>query len=164
MQVLLPPTLLLLEEARAATLKLNTNTVSTDYGNVSGTTGDIKRINEHPHYYDGTTWRPFYLAGTSLTASTSDVNYDDVEVRMDFETLDPASLNPINHVSGTAFDAVSSSPGFVGIATSPTKFGTQSYHFSTTSNITSNYAFWRVANNSDISSTPDLLANYWEWP
>ena len=164
MQVLLPPTLLLLED-RAATLKLNTNTVSTDYGNVSGTTGDIKRINEHPHYYDGTTWRPFYLiAGTSLTASTSDVNYDDVEVRMDFETLDPASLNPINHVSGTAFDAVSSSPGFVGIATSPTKFGTQSYHFSTTSNITSNYAFWRVANNSDISSTPDLLANYWEWP
>ena len=111
--------------ARAETLKLNTNTVATDYGNVSGTIGDIKRINEHPHYYDGTTWRPFYLAGTSLSASTSDVQFEDVQVRLTGETNGHASDYIYNHINENYFFK----GGNATIVSSPTKFGTSAIQF-----------------------------------
>ena len=77
----------------ATGFKLNTN--YNGYTGLTGSVGDIKRINEHPHYYDGTTWRPFYLSGTPLSVTTSDVNFDDVQVRMDFEQ----GSVPFNHVN-----------------------------------------------------------------
>ena len=77
----------------ATGFKLNTN--YNGYTGLTGSVGDIKRINEHPHYYDGTTWRPFYLSGTPLSVTTSDVNFNDVQVRMDFEQ----GTVPFNHVN-----------------------------------------------------------------
>ena len=109
----------------ATGLKLNVNTSTTNYGSVSGTIGDIKRINEHPHYYDGTTWRPFYLSGTPITAATSDVHFDDVQVRMDFEDDGSGAIHPfINHVNKLQINGTGTSG--ITIVNTPVKFGTSS--------------------------------------
>ena len=109
----------------ATGLKLNVNTSTTNYGSVSGTIGDIKRINEHPHYYDGTTWRPFYLSGTPITAATSDVHFDDVQVRMDFEDDGSGELHPfINHVNKLQINGTGTAG--LSIVNTPVKFGTSS--------------------------------------
>ncbi len=87
--------------------------------------GDIKRINEHPHYYDGTTWRPFYLSGTPITAATSDVHFDDVQVRMDFEDDGSGAIHPfINHVNKLQINGTGTSG--ITIVNTPVKFGTSS--------------------------------------
>ena len=104
----------------AGGLKLNVNHT----GSPTATVGDIKRINEHPHYYDGTTWRPFYLSGTSLSATTSDVHFDDVQVRMDFES-GTAPLNYANQRDAEIYVISPNSIGGVEQVTSPTKFGTK---------------------------------------
>ena len=143
----------------AAGFKLNTN-----YTTVTGATGDIKRIGDLPYYHDGTDWRLFYLTGQPTSAAQTDVNFDDVEVRMDFETVNSSSV-PLNQVSGLPWAINTSSPGFVGIDSSPTKFGTQSFRFSTTSNITSNYAYWTIPQTANISTSPDLVTiNQYNWP
>jgi len=108
----------------AETFKLNTNTVSDDYSGVSGTIGDIKRINEHPHYYDGTTWRPFYLSGTPITTVASDVQFNDVQLRTNFD----GGL-AYNWVNKRSLKITNVNPGVnsdVRVVTSPTKFGTHS--------------------------------------
>jgi len=107
----------------ATGLKLNVNTSTANYGSVSGSIGDIKRINEHPHYYDGTTWRPFYLSGTPITAATSDVHFDDVQVRFDFEDNGSGSVHPfINHVNKLEINGTGTAG--ITLVNTPVKFGT----------------------------------------
>jgi hypothetical protein len=105
----------------AAGFKLNSDQLST----VTGTTGDIKKIGGLPFYYDGTGWKQFYLFGTQTASTSTDINWEDVQVRMDFE-----GDNSYNYV--TEKEAlILSDPGGAGnaqdirVVSSPVKYGTK---------------------------------------
>ena len=104
----------------AAGLTLNTN-----YTSVTGSTGDIKRIGDLPYYYDGTDWRLFYLTGQPTSAAQTDVNFDDVQVRLT-GTTNGHSLGYIyNHINGGYF----ASAGGATSITSPVKYGSYAIEF-----------------------------------
>ena len=127
----------------AAGLALNTN-----YTSVTGATGDIKRINDLPHYHDGTDWRPFYLTGTAQQAASSDVNFDDVQVRMDF-----GGTVAYNHANQLTAKINNNSTGDVGVVTSPVKYGTHALKiFNEVSGAYSDCVFWAAEDNSARSS------------
>tara|TARA_Y100000004_G_scaffold31557_1_gene33024 strand:+ start:28 stop:2634 length:2607 start_codon:yes stop_codon:yes gene_type:complete len=109
----------------AAGLTLNTN-----YTSVTGSTGDIKRIGDLPYYHDGTDWRLFYLTGEPTSAAQTDVNFDDVQVRLT-GTTNGHSLGYIyNHVTGSYFAKASGASS----VTSPVKYGSYAIEFDGTSN------------------------------
>jgi len=109
----------------AAGLTLNTN-----YTSVAGATGDIKRIGDLPYYHDGTDWRLFYLTGQPTSAAQTDVNFDDVQVRLT-GTTNSHSLGYIyNHVTGGWFAKASGASS----VTSPVKYGSYAIEFDGTLN------------------------------
>ena len=121
---------------------------------MSGTIGDIKRINEHPHYYDGTTWRPFYLAGTSLSASTSDVQFEDVQVRINgFQNGQEANNYIFNHINGKYFALMGSQ-----VVSSPTKLNSSSIYFDGTTQ-----GYIRSRSVADDGSAPFLWSSNADW-
>ena len=156
--------LTVLRDTLSQGFKLNTN--YNGYAGLTGSVGDIKRINEHPHYYDGTTWRPFYLSGTPLSVTTSDVNFDDVQVRMDFEQ----GTVPFNHVNQRNARILVSNPGGgtdISIVTNPTKFGTKCLKLFTTNGIwNQDYFYWQSRRNETYASNwtdPDIYAQPEIW-
>ena len=96
-------------------------TLNNNYTTVSGATGDIKRIGDLPYYHDGTDWRPFYLTGTAQQAASSDVNFDDVQVRMDFDN--GTVFNHVNRFHAQIENGNASSGAHVAVVTSPVKYG-----------------------------------------
>ena len=139
----------------AGGLKLNVNHT----GSPTATVGDIKRINEHPHYYDGTTWRPFYLSGTSLSAVTSDVQFEDVQVRLTGFQNGRESDNYIyNYVNGKYFAIYSGAQ----VVSSPVKYGTNAIQFDG-----GTQSFIRSRSTSDSGIAPFLWssnADWWSYP
>lgn len=103
----------------AAGFKLNADQLSS----VAGTQGDIKKIGGLPYYHDGTAWKRFYLFDNVEDATTVDVNWDDVQVRFDFE-LGGANNTFINHVNQKIPYWVSGN--YIARVNSPVKFGTSS--------------------------------------
>ena len=103
----------------AAGFKLNADQLSS----VAGTQGDIKKIGGLPYYHDGTAWKRFYLFDNVEDATTVDVNWDDVQVRFDFE-LGGANNTFINHVNQRIPYWVSGN--HIARVNSPVKFGTSS--------------------------------------
>ena len=103
----------------AAGFKLNADQLSS----VAGTQGDIKKIGGLPYYHDGTAWKRFYLFDNVEDATTVDVNWDDVQVRFDFE-LGGANNTFINHVNQQIPYWVSGN--YIARVNSPVKFGTSS--------------------------------------
>lgn len=103
----------------AAGFKLNADQLSS----VAGTQGDIKKIGGLPYYHDGTSWKRFYLFDNVEDATTVDVNWDDVQVRFDFE-LGGANNTFINHVNQQIPYWVSGN--YIARVNSPVKFGTSS--------------------------------------
>ena len=132
----------------ATGFKLNTN--YNGYTGLTGSVGDIKRINEHPHYYDGTTWRPFYLSGTPLSVTTSDVNFDDVQVRMDFEQ----GSVPFNHVNQRNAKILNTSNSAdISIVSNPTKYGTKCLKlFTEGGSWTTDFFYWQSRQNETYTS------------
>ena len=154
--------LTVLRETLSQGFKLNTN--YNGYTGLTGSVGDIKRINEHPHYYDGTTWRPFYLSGTPLTVTTSDVNFDDVQVRMDFEQ----GTVPFNHVNQrNAKILTTSNSADISIVSNPTKYGTKCLKLFTEGGVWSqDYFYWQSRRNEVYTSNwsnPAINANPEIW-
>ena len=112
----------------AAGFKLNADQLSS----VAGTQGDIKKIGGLPYYHDGTAWKRFYLFDNVEDATTVDVNWDDVQVRLDFEEDTSVtfsggiqSRNYVNRLSPRAV-TYSSATDDISIVSSPVKFGTKS--------------------------------------
>ena len=112
----------------AAGFKLNADQLSS----VAGTQGDIKKIGGLPYYHDGTSWKRFYLFDNVEDATTVDVNWDDVQVRLDFEEDTSVtfsggiqSRNYVNRLSPRAF-IYNSATDDISIVSSPVKFGTKS--------------------------------------
>ena len=103
----------------AAGFKLNADQLSS----VAGTQGDIKKIGGLPYYHDGTAWKRFYLFDNVEDATTVDVNWDDVQVRFDFE-LGGANNTFINHVNQKI--PYWTSGNNIARVNSPVKFGTSS--------------------------------------
>lgn len=104
----------------AAGLTLNTN-----YTSVTGATGDIKRIGDLPYYHDGTDWRLFYLTGEPTSAAQTDVNFDDVQVRLTGTTNGHSQGYIYNHVTGGWFAKASGASSI----TSPVKYGSYAIEF-----------------------------------
>lgn len=97
--------------------KLNADQLNT----VSGTQGDIKKIGGLPYYHDGSGWREFHLFDRPDSSSVVDDEWENIAVRMDFE-----SGTPYNYVNGS--NALLSNVGVVGdirVVSSPVKFGTK---------------------------------------
>ena len=104
----------------AAGFKLN----STYTSSVSGTSGDIKKIGGLPFFHDGSSWKQFYLFGTTAAVTTPDISWEDVQVRMDFET--GALFNYVNgRTASTLTDATPNTQN-ISVVSSPVKFGTKS--------------------------------------
>jgi len=107
----------------ASGFKLNADQLST----VAGVEGDIKKIGGLPYYHDGTTWRRFYLFDNPTDQSAVDINWDDVQVRMDFEddshlwSVDPFVTNYVNRKQPR-----SSNINNICRVNSPVKFGSSS--------------------------------------
>jgi plastocyanin len=129
----------------AAGLTLNTN-----YTSVAGTTGDIKRIGDLPYYYDGTDWRLFYLTGQPTSAAQTDVNFDDVQVRLTGTTNGHSSGSIYNHANGGYF----ASAGTAGSVTSPVKYGSYALEFEGT-----NSSYIRTTNSHPANPLPIVQAS-----
>jgi len=130
----------------AAGFKLNADQLST----VAGTQGDIKKIGGLPYYHDGTAWKRFYLFDNVEDATTVDVNWDDVQVRLDFEQSTGTSTYPSrNHVNGISPRATTYNPATdnIGLVSSPVKFGTKSLQLLNVSLNSSLY--WDTADDWD---------------
>ena len=142
----------------AAGLTLNTN-----YTSVTGATGDIKRINDLPHYHDGTDWRPFYLTGTAQQAASSDVNFDDVQVRMSF--AGPVAFNYANQLTAQINNLNAGVGASTGVVTSPVKYGTHALKiFNTAGTAHGDCVFWVAEDNSARSSIwGDGVSNRHYW-
>ena len=100
-------------------------TLNTNYTTVSGATGDIKRIGDLPYYHDGTDWRLFYLTGEPTSAAQTDVNFDDVQVRLTGATGGHSSDYIYNYVTGNWFAKGSNAT----VVSSPVKYGTNAIQF-----------------------------------
>ena len=105
----------------AAGFKLNSDQLST----VTGTTGDIKKIGGLPFYYDGTGWKQFYLFGTQTASASVDINWEDVQVRVDFE-----GDNSYNYVNEKEALILTDAGGAgnsqdIRVVSSPVKYGTK---------------------------------------
>ena len=138
----------------AAGLTLNTN-----YTTVSGATGDIKRIGDLPYYHDGTDWRLFYLTGEPTSAAQTDVNFEDVQVRLTGETNGNSSGYIYNYVNGKYFNIGGAG---VQVVSSPVKYGSNAIQFDGT---TSSYI--RTKSTSDSGIAPFLWssnADWWSYP
>ena len=99
-------------------------TLNTNYTSVAGATGDIKRIGDLPYYHDGTDWRLFYLTGQPTSAAQTDVNFDDVQVRLT-GTTNSHSLGYIyNHINGGWFAKASGASSI----TSPVNMGLMQFN------------------------------------
>ena len=139
----------------AAGFKLNADQLSS----VAGTQGDIKKIGGLPYYHDGTAWKRFYLFDNVEDATTVDVNWDDVQVRFDFEphTHAPYPHNGtyrsdfINHVNGAPMATKDLAPAITEAVNSPVKFGTTSLRCYSAGTNTQRTSFWEIDNeNIDI--------------
>ena len=104
----------------AAGFKLN----STYTSSVSGTSGDIKKIGGLPFFHDGSSWKQFYLFGTTAAVTTPDISWEDVQVRMDFET--GALFNYVNGRNASTFTDATPDTQNISVVSSPVKFGTKS--------------------------------------
>ena len=104
----------------AAGFKLN----STYTNSVSGTSGDIKKINGLPYFHDGTSWKQFYLFGTTAAVTSPDISWEDVQVRMDFET--GTLFNYVNGRNASTFTDTTPNTQNISVVSSPVKFGTKS--------------------------------------
>lgn len=109
--------------------KLNADQLNT----VSGTQGDIKKIGGLPYYHDGTSWKRFYLFDSVEDATAVDVNWDDVQVRLDFEedtsVTFPGGIKSRNYVNRLSPHGITHSPALgddISLVSSPVKFGTKS--------------------------------------
>jgi len=126
-------------------------TLNTNYTTVSGATGDIKRIGDLPHYHDGTDWRPFYLTGTAQQAASSDVNFDDVQVRMNFD--DGTVFNHVNRFHAKLENLNPSNGAHVAVVTSPVKYGSHSLKiFNQPGTHDGDYVGWTAFDDSDRDS------------
>ena len=135
----------------AGGLKLNVNHT----GSPTATVGDIKRINEHPHYYDGTTWRPFYLSGSSLSATTSDVQFEDLQVRLTgFQNGRESDNYLYNYVNGKYWAIL----GGAQVVSSPVKYGTNAIQFDG-----GNQGFIRSRSTPDDGLAPFLWSSNADW-
>ena len=140
----------------AAGFKLNADQLSS----VAGTQGDIKKIGGLPYYHDGTAWKRFYLFDNVEDATTVDVNWDDVQVRFDFEPH--TNLYPhtgayasdfVNHVNGAPMATETSSFGQGDRVNSPVKFGTSSFRAYSNGSSGQRTSYWNVENETyDINT------------
>ena len=105
-------------------------TLNTNYTSVTGATGDIKRIGDLPYYHDGTDWRLFYLTGEPTSAAQTDVNYDDVQIRLTGTTNGHSQGYIYNHVTGGYFAKASGASSI----TTPVKYGSYAIEFDGTLN------------------------------
>jgi hypothetical protein len=106
----------------AAGFKLNSDQQSS----VAGTSGDIKKIGGLPYYHDGAAWREFYLYDRPDASSSADTSWDDVQVRMNFESTTLYTNDILNYVNNKTVTVVESTGDDVRVVSSPVKYGTQS--------------------------------------
>lgn len=140
----------------AAGFKLNADQLSS----VAGTQGDIKKIGGLPYYHDGTAWKRFYLFDNVEDATSVDVNWDDVQVRMDFEshTLAPhhtgaSASDFVNHVNGAPMATIANTSGHGDRINSPVKFGTSSFRANSPGTSAQRNSYWNVYDeNYDINT------------
>ena len=92
---------------------INTSLVGT-----GGTVGDIKMILGYPFYHDGVAWREFYLKEGALITESADTDWDNVILRLDFNT----STNDQSQYTRSA----ASQDSTVDVVASPVKFGEKS--------------------------------------
>jgi hypothetical protein len=144
----------------AAGFKLNADQLSS----VAGTQGDIKKIGGLPYYHDGTAWKRFYLFDNVEDATTVDVNWDDVQVRFDFEPHTNVyphdgtyGGNFVNHVNGAPMAIETSSFNHGDIVNSPVKFGTSSFLANSAGNSSQRTSYWNVDNE-----TLDIYTQNWK--
>lgn len=111
----------------ASGFKLNADQLST----VSGSEGDIKKIGGFPYYHDGTAWREFHLFDRPDSSSVVDDEWENVQVRMDFETETP--LNYVNGVTASfaQVNAINNNSQDIRVVSSPVKFGTKALKLKT---------------------------------
>ena len=156
-------------------VKGNSFNIKTNNATIAGTTGanrDIKVIGGAPFYYDGTTWREFYLIDGSVVTIQPDTDWGNVMIRSTFDSdivdvrynVTPAMKRSSNSTS-TAITPVSA-PTKVGVKSLRINGGDQTYS-RLRYPMTSNYDFtgawtmeaWVNLDSSSWSSSPQSIFN-----
>ena len=123
-------------------LKLNVNELPT----VSGSQGDVKRIGGLPYYHNGTSWKRFYLLDNAEDSAAVDINWNDVQVRFNFEDDGSNTLSGdqafVNYVNNLRVNPVGTGSGIKRV-NSPVKFDTSSLLL----NQSAQYAAWQEQYN-----------------
>ena len=126
----------------AAGFKLN----SDQQISVSGTAGDIKKIGGLPYYHDGAAWREFYLYDRPESAVAADTSWDDVQVRMNFESTTLYTNDIINYVNNKTAVITEGALDDVRVVSSPVKYGTQALKLQVADN--NGGVYWNAGSNS----------------
>ena len=156
-------------------VKGNSFNIKTNNATIAGTTGanrDIKVIGGAPFYYDGTTWREFYLIDGSVVTIQPDTDWGNVMIRSTFDSdivdvrynVTPAMKRSSNSPS-TAIATVSA-PTKVGVKSLRINGGDQSYS-RLQYPMTSNYDFtgawtmeaWVNLDSASWSTSPQSIFN-----
>ena len=71
-------------DTKSKGFKLTEN--NTTISGTAGTAGEVRQIGGAPFYYDGTTWREFYLIDGSIVTVQPDTDWGNVIIRSTFDT------------------------------------------------------------------------------